>query len=257
MFEIQETRAFPLLILIVIISLISFINGQPVYDYHLCQGQTGDTANSTFEADLSSLLDSLSSKASLNNFYNDSFNQIYSSYQCRGDVNGTTCHACVKAAGQEIQKRCEFNKTAIIWFDSCMLRYSNKYFFGIAETYTGYLLWNNNNSTESSATLGVGALALMYELVEKAPNLETKFAIDEGVALDNSSWNIYGMVQCTRDISNDSCKDCLVKLLDNIEQCCRQRLGWRIMSPSCHMRYEQTLFYQQSPANPTSGKLML
>eukprot|EP00261_Vitis_vinifera_P017328 XP_010646959.1 PREDICTED: cysteine-rich receptor-like protein kinase 25 [Vitis vinifera] len=234
-----------------------FINAQPIYDYHLRQGQDGDTANRNFETNLSSLLDSVSSKASLHKFYNDSSNQIYSLYQCRGDVNTTTCHTYVKAAAQEIQEQCRFNKTAIIWFDSCMLRYSNKYFFGIPETYTGYLMWNNNNSTESSPSLGVGALALIYELVEEAPNSEMMFATKEGVAMDNSSWKIYGLVQCTGDINNVSCKDCLVKLLKNIEECCRERLGWRTMSPSCHLRYDQRPFYQQSLANPplhTSGK---
>ena len=266
MFNIQDTRAFPLLILISIsisisiFSLISFINAQPNYDYHLCQGQDGDSANANFETDLSSLLDSLSPKTALYKFYNDSFNQIYSLYQCRGDINATTCYNCVKAAAQEIQEQCRFNKTAIIWFDACMVRYSNKYFFGIPETYTGYLMWNNNNSTESSPSLGVGALALIYELVEKAPNSEMMFATKEGVAMDNSSWKIYGLVQCTGDINNVSCKDCLVKLLKNIEECCRERLGWRTMSPSCHLRYDQRPFYQQSLANPplhTSGKLML
>ncbi|XP_059596165.1 cysteine-rich receptor-like protein kinase 25 [Vitis vinifera] len=260
MFNIQDTRVFPLLILISIsisiFSLISFINAQPNYDYHLCQGQDGDSANANFETDLSSLLDSLSPKTALYKFYNDSFNQIYSLYQCRGDINATTCYDCVKAAAQEIQEQCWFNKTAIIWFDDCMVRYSNKDFFGIPETYTGYLMWNNNNSTESSPRLDVGALALIYELVEKAPNSEMMLATKEGVAMDNSSWNIYGLAQCTGDINNVSCKDCLVKVLKNIEQCCRERLGWRIMSPSCHLRYEQTLFYHQSPANqpmPTSG----
>uniref|UniRef100_F6I7H0 Protein kinase domain-containing protein n=1 Tax=Vitis vinifera TaxID=29760 RepID=F6I7H0_VITVI len=72
--------------------LISFINAQPIYDYHLHQGQDGDTANRNFETNLSSLLDSVSSKASLHKFYNDSSNKIYSLYQCRGDVNTTTCH---------------------------------------------------------------------------------------------------------------------------------------------------------------------
>ena len=121
-------------------------------------------------------------------------------------------------------------------------------------------MWNNNNSTESSPSLGVGALALIYELVEEAPNSEMMFATKEGVAMDNSSWKIYGLVQCTGDINNVSCKDCLVKLLKNIEECCRERLGWRTMSPSCHLRYDQRPFYQQSLANPplhTSGKLML
>ncbi|RVW87212.1 G-type lectin S-receptor-like serine/threonine-protein kinase RKS1 [Vitis vinifera] len=254
MFDIQDTRAFPLMILISIFSLISFINAQPIYDYHLRQGQDGDTANRNFETNISSLLDSVSSKASLHKFYNDSSNQIYSLYQCRGDVNTTTCHTYVKAAAQEIQEQCRFDKKAIIWFDACMVGYSNQDFFGIPETYTGYLMWNNRNSTESSSRPDAGALALIYELVEKASNSERMFEMDERVALDNPSWKIYGLVQCTRDISNVSCKDCLVKLLKNIEQCCRERLGWRIMSPSCHLRYGQ-IFYQQPMRS--SGMLML
>ena len=174
-FDIQDTRAFPLMILISIFSLISFINAQPIYDYYLHQGQDGDTANRNFETNLSSLLDSVSSKASLHKFYNDSSNKIYSLYQCRGDVNTTTCHTWVKAAAQEIQERCQFNKKAIIWFDACMVRYSNQDFFGIPETYTGYLMWNNRNSTESSSRRDAGALALIYELVEKASNSERMF----------------------------------------------------------------------------------
>ncbi|RVW86342.1 hypothetical protein CK203_027047 [Vitis vinifera] len=56
-----------------------------------------------------------------------------------------------------------------------MVRYSNQDFFGIPETYTGYLMWNNRNSTESSSRRDAGALALIYELVEKASNSERMF----------------------------------------------------------------------------------
>ena len=81
----------------------------------------------------------------------------------------------MKAAAQEIQERCQFNKKAIIWFDARMVRYSNQDFFGIPETYTGYLMWNNRNSTESSSRRDAGALALIYELVQKASNSERMF----------------------------------------------------------------------------------
>ena len=56
-----------------------------------------------------------------------------------------------------------------------MVGYSNQDFFGIPETYTGYLIWNNRNSTESSSRRDAGALALIYELVEKASNSERMF----------------------------------------------------------------------------------
>ena len=259
MVDIQDTRAFPLLILISIFSLISFNKAESNYDHHFFEEEDRDSANASFVIGLSSHLDSVSSKASHHKFYNDSSNQIYSLYQCRGDVNLTTCHTCVKATPQEIQDLCQHNKSAVIWFKDCMLRYSNEDFFGIPETYTLYWMWDNN-CTESCPRVGTGAVALINELVEKASHSESMFKMDERVAPVNSSWNTYGLVQCTRDISNISCKNCLVKLLKNIEQCCQEMLQWRIMSPSCQLRYEQTLFKLPplpGPPMPGSGKLML
>ncbi|KAL6333490.1 hypothetical protein AAG906_028675 [Vitis piasezkii] len=157
----------------------------------------------------------LSSKASLYSFYNDSANQIYSLYLCRGDVNATTCQNCVRTASQEVQQQ---------------------------STSPYFLLWNTRNNS-SPDERDVGVLAFIYTLVSKAPNLE-----------NNASQNIYGLVQCTRDISNDECRSCLLQQIEEIEGCCQGKIGWNIMGPSCNMRYEQYLFYQQplAPSTPAS-----
>ena len=240
-----STRAF-LLFLISIFSLIVFASGQLSYLYSFCGSETPD---GDYKANLTSLLDSLSSKASTYTFYNDTLNQIYSLYLCRGDVNATTCQSCVKTAGQEIQEQCQYNKTAIIWYDQCMLRYSNEDFIGTMNTSPGFLMWNVNNRTDPDDK-DVGALSLMYKLVSEAPYSEDMVSIKNETSVNNASLMLYGLAQCTRDISDASCSSCLVELSSEIDNCCQEKVGWRVVGPNCNIRYERYLFYDEVPADP-------
>ena len=252
MFEINRAGAF-LLLLVSTFWLVSSIHAQPTYVSHSFSRPNNASDNANYENNLTALLDSLSSKASLYNFYNDSANQIYSLYLCRGDVNATTCQNCVRTASQEVQQQCQSNRTAIIWYDECKLRYSSENFFGIAATSPYFLLWNTRNNS-SPDERDVGGLAFIYTLVSKAPNWENMFGTDVAEAMNNASQNIYGLVQCTRDISNDECRSCLLQQIEEIEGCCQGKIGWNIVGPSCNMRYEQYLFYQQplAPSTPAS-----
>lgn len=125
MFLIHHPHLFPLLLSIYV--LATSINSQPNFFAHNCSSSSNNnTSNSTnFSTDLSNLLSNLSSKATVNSFYSLSSNQVYSLYLCRGDVSSGTCNTCVKNATQNIRQRCGSNKTAIIWYDECMLRYSD------------------------------------------------------------------------------------------------------------------------------------
>ena len=55
----------------------------------------------------------------------------------------------------------------------------------------------------------------------------------------------YGLVQCTRDIDGGSCVQCLSGLMDIAKTCCQAKIGWRILAPSCNMRYENQRFIDQ------------
>ncbi|KAK1557640.1 hypothetical protein Q3G72_028591 [Acer saccharum] len=234
------------LILSVIFRLISFINCQPTYNKHLCLSPVNERASNTYTSNLDSLLISLSSKASVNSFYNDSSNGIYSLFLCRGDVSATTCQTCVNNATQLIRQRCPSRKRAIIWYDECMLRYSNVSFFGRAETSAGLMMWNIQNTTSRDGQ-NYGALALIYSLIEEAPYTDMMFGTVEKVVA-NGNQHGYALVQCTRDINSSSCRACLGRLTEQIQICCQNRQGWRILSFSCYLRYEEYLFYQQSMA---------
>ncbi|KAA8519956.1 hypothetical protein F0562_014134 [Nyssa sinensis] len=245
MLLLQDIRA-SLLLLITIFGLINSSHGQPTYNYHDCLGP--HNTKTGYQSNLSDLLGSLSSAAASNTFYKNTSNGIYGLYLCRGDVTIDVCQNCVNTANQDIQNRCPSNQQAIIWYDECMLHYSNTNFFGMVETAPMLALWNSENNT-SPTVPDVNALALMHQLVLAAGNTEMLYAADKSAA-SNGSWNGYGLVQCNRDINSDECRNCLRQLIDNINICCQGKIGWHILAPSCNIRYEQYLFFGQPLAPP-------
>ncbi|TXG47200.1 hypothetical protein EZV62_026494 [Acer yangbiense] len=229
------------LILCAIFGLMSSITCQSTYNSHDCSG----IATNNYISNLDSLLNSLSSKASTNTFYNDTSNGIYSLFLCRGDVSTATCQTCVKNASVIIRHRCPSNKTAIIWYDECMLRYSDTNFFGVFQTLPRLLMWNVGN-TSTPEEKNYRALGLINSLIDSAPNTDLMFGKKE----NDGSQPGFAMLQCTRDINSSSCRSCLDTLTENMEKCCQKQRGWRLLSPSCFIRYEEYPFYQQPPAAP-------
>lgn len=238
--------------LITIFVLISFITCQsstsaPTYNNHACLGPENDTATSSYKSNLTALLDSISSKASDHSFYNDSLNGIYSLFLCRGDVSSDVCQVCVNNATQTLTQRCPSDKRAIIWHDQCMLRYSNINFFGLVRFFPRLLMWNTQNISSPDEG-NIGTRGLLYSLVDHAPYAENMFGTQEMV-VGNGPGRRFGLVQCSRDLDVGACSSCLRELLNQTESCCIGRRGWRILIPSCYMRYEMYQFYDP-PAEP-------
>ncbi|KAJ4840533.1 hypothetical protein Tsubulata_027348 [Turnera subulata] len=186
-----------------------------------------------------------------NTFYNNTSNGIYGLYLCRGDVNQSTCQLCVSNATQQLPRRCPDARAAIIWYDQCMLRYSNSNFFGVVETLPRLLMWNVKNTTSPNEP-NYGALSLIYNLIDYAPYTRLMFGTNESAA-DRR----YAMAQCSRNMNSSGCRSCLRELSDAITKCCQGRIGWRVLAPSCSLRYEQYQFYQIPPSSvpaPDNGK---
>ncbi|XP_037496544.1 putative receptor-like protein kinase At4g00960 [Jatropha curcas] len=129
-----------------------------------------------------------------------------------------------------------------------MLRYSNTNFFGVAETFPRLLMWNVQNTT-SPEEPNYGALALIYTLIDYVPSSKIMFGTNES-ATANGSQKRYALVQCTRDINSSACSSCLGQLSDAVKDCCQAKIGWRILAPSCNLRYEERPFYQPPTPRP-------
>ncbi|GAA0141862.1 transmembrane signal receptor [Lithospermum erythrorhizon] len=91
--------------------------------YYYCPNTTNYTPNSSYEANLRSVLSDLSSNNGANSFFyntmagENSPDATYGLLLCRGDVTFDACGECVQTATTEIVQRCKKEKEEIIWYD--------------------------------------------------------------------------------------------------------------------------------------------
>ncbi|WVZ09036.1 hypothetical protein V8G54_022382 [Vigna mungo] len=108
----------------------------PIYTSHVCTDSTKNQPNTTFQTNLNLLLSSLSSLSSNatepTQFYKTTIatetpNPVKGLFLCRGDTLASACYDCVTTAATDLKRWCPVQKEAIIWYDVCMVRYSNHY----------------------------------------------------------------------------------------------------------------------------------
>lgn len=86
---------------------------------------------------------------------------------------------------------------------------------------------------------------LLNSLATKAKNsADKKFATGE-VNL-TSSVTLYGLVQCTPELSLFDCRMCFSSAIAYVPNCCDGKRGARVLLPGCNIRYEVYPFYNSS-----------
>ncbi|KAK7324773.1 hypothetical protein VNO77_28607 [Canavalia gladiata] len=203
------------------------------------------TAGSSYESNLNTLIRILIYRTHLKGFMNYSegnfqFTQkAYGLTLCRGDVSVSECKTCVSEATKEIRKQYPYNKGAIIWYDNCMFRYSDEYFFGNIGNYVRLYMWNVKDASDP-ATFNQNTKQLLSQLAQQAFSNPKLYATGEQ-NLDN--FVLYGLTQCTRDLSSTDCKNCLDTIINELPNCCNRKEGGRILGESCNFRYEIYPFF--------------
>ncbi|OMO56788.1 hypothetical protein COLO4_35557 [Corchorus olitorius] len=232
-------------------NLARFSYQQPSSEMHSYR-QGNFTKNSTYEANLDSLLSSFSSPND-HGFYNissgggqgsDVANAIA---LCRGDVNSGDCLECINTSTTELRNRCPNQREAIIWYDNCMLRYTNRSIFGVAETNPAFFMWNANNVTNVDV-FNQALSDLLDRLISNASSGNSLGKFATGNYSYSAFQKLYALVQCTPDLTALSCSSCLSQAVTLIPQCCDRKQGGRVVHPSCYLRFESYDFY-----NPTAA----
>jgi hypothetical protein len=49
---------------------------------------------------------------------------------------------------------------------------------------------------------------------------------------------LYGLAQCTQDLSGVDCQKCLDGAIGELRNCCNGKRGGRVVGGSCNVRYE-------------------
>ncbi|XP_050288748.1 cysteine-rich receptor-like protein kinase 10 [Quercus robur] len=236
-----------LLVLYFLISFLSHTRTEAVatYLYHNCPNTTTFIPNSTYQSNLNHLLIYLSSNATGDvEFYNatagNSVDTVYGLFLCRGDLSADTCQSCIADATEDIVQRCPTERVAVGWYDECMLRYSDQYFFGSMVTDPNVILSNTQNISDQ-ARFDQLVRATMNDLASGIINLSTgvkKFGTKQ--ANFTALQNVYTLAQCTPDLSGYDCNRCLQSAIQNLPS---GKQGGRVLFPSCIARFEIYLFY--------------
>ncbi|KAK3127256.1 hypothetical protein QOZ80_7AG0570440 [Eleusine coracana subsp. coracana] len=159
---------------------------------------------------------------------------------CRGDSNASTCESCVATALLNAQQLCPYNKDAAAYLDGCNVRFSDDNFLATTATTdsgSSIAIGNPQNaSTVDEFDAAVGVL-LNATADYAAANSSRRFATVEAATRD-SSFTIYGLAQCTPDMSPADCRSCLQDLLAVRQQYLSGRQSGRISGVRCNFRYD-------------------
>ncbi|KAK4590146.1 hypothetical protein RGQ29_020620 [Quercus rubra] len=132
----------------------------------------------------------------------------------RKDIKQDDCLDCLKNASRVLPQNCPNRKEAIGWYDYCMIRFSDRSIFGIMEVNPSMFMWNTGSVSDQDGYKR--QLQTLFESMrsEAASGDIFKFAARTSLAPDLG--RLYVLVQCTPDLSQKNCSDCLTAVYGNI-----------------------------------------
>ncbi|XP_058774174.1 putative cysteine-rich receptor-like protein kinase 20 [Vicia villosa] len=217
------------------------------------------TPTSIFQINLKTLLSYLSSNATANKEFhnatvtdiNNSSNTVYGLFMCKGDVPAHLCSQCVTnvTSYNDWESGCSLCKDMVIWYDMCMVRYSDKYFFSTLD------LFSSSSSSCSAVDVSNQTISkrlvseTLNEVADKAANFSigikryaTKDVIVSGLQ------NLYFQAQCTPDLSPQDCRKCLNESITQVLRNCNRDSNYVMTGDSktsgCYIRYDVYPFYR-------------
>lgn len=176
---------------------------------------------------------------------------------CRGDVPFALCRECIGFATQKIPSSCPSSKEAVIWYNECLLRYSYRFIFMKMETWPRYKIEIPMGDPVLLQSKGFySALRSVLNVLPKQAALSlggfNKYAVKQENA--SASVTLYGLAQCTPDLSAGDCRRCIEDaVVEFPKDCCDGSIGETVFFPSCFVRFEIYPFYQHSETSAAAA----
>ncbi|CAL5092043.1 unnamed protein product [Urochloa decumbens] len=209
-------------LLIILSSAGTVVAAQP---WEVCGTAGKFAAGSTYQANLDLLSAALPANASSTGrlFAKGSAgaapDAVHGLALCRGDLNASACSACVAGAFQGARRLCALAKDAAIFYDTCLLRFSDQdYLLGLDYS---------NHSNNASA------------VAVDRPVMPTEATL---TGWNGYSSNAFIAQQCAPDLTDDLCHYCLRNFSDLAVANIGRRAG-RVLGLRCNLRYEEYQFY--------------
>ena len=129
-----------------------------------------------------------------------------------------------------------------MWYMNCTVRYSNNSIFGVMQSKPMQALSTRRRGVSNVSEFNEVLKTLLYDLRVKA----AAGGIYRKIANENANYQnntVYGLMQCSPDLSEIDCSNCLVGAQNELLKCCSENEGTRILFPSCNLRIESNPFF--------------
>ncbi|CAH8382642.1 unnamed protein product [Eruca vesicaria subsp. sativa] len=138
---------------------------------------------------------------------------VFAMYLCRGDITKTTCSICVRTATSEIKESCTYQKEGFIFYEECMVRYSDTSFSGLLEGPKFNVILHSPKNFSSTIRFGQTLSRKMDEFITRTVSTTSwpkpYFVQDkERLTESGSSYTLDTVVQCRPDLDPSNCDAC-------------------------------------------------
>ncbi|KAL1537394.1 non-specific serine/threonine protein kinase [Salvia divinorum] len=215
-----------------------------------CGSNGNYSSNSAYGANLNATLSSLSTNIGNDGFYNASTGQgpdrVNAIALCRGDLQLNKCRECVQKAGADLVDDCPARKEGFLLNELCTLRYSNDTIYGTLASLDVYYTWYYGGNVTSPEKFKEALRALLDDLRGRAAAGSSTRKVAAGNVNGPDYQTIFGLVQCTPDLSSGDCTSCLIGAISEIPDCCDGNIGGLLVFPSCNLHFETSSFYNET-----------
>ena len=230
------------------------------YVYHICRRESNTSSGGLFMFNVGTLFSTkLYDEAGRYLYSNategDYPDKVYGLYNCRFDVSNDVCQDCIKVAIHTIVTNCTGAKEAIVWYDRCMVRFSNISFVSTLETEDFVCVCNRMNVTDPYKFSNILAQSFR-DLIQNVTSRNSKYP-DAAQKVNASSIDkLNTLVQCIPYLSKSDCNICLRGSVSEIPNFCYGKRGGQVLTPSCNIRYELYPFFEDptAPISPPNKK---
>ncbi|CAH2048172.1 unnamed protein product [Thlaspi arvense] len=180
---------------------------------------------------------------------------VFAMYLCRGDISKTNCSICVRTATSEIRESCTYQKEALIFYEECMVRYSDNSFFGLLDGPKSNAILYSPDNFSATSRFQQTISGKMDQLIPRAASttsLPKPYFVQDKQRLteSGSSYTLDSVVQCRPDLDPSNCTICLRLAFQRILDCCSRSRSVHNFRPECLIKYH----IKPSPLNvPSHG----
>ena len=217
--------------------------------YNCTRNSTLTSYSVAYRSNVKTLLDWLSSNATNDaRFYNTTVasrhtaDTAYGSFICMRVNDPKLCQQCVIEASKLISSLCTIAKEAIIWYELCCVRYSDRRFFSTVEESPRLAFMNDKDYVGDVGRFNNIVWDILNDLRSEAASASNKHA-GKSVNITDTQKS-YGYAWCLPYLTKENCSWCLSDAIADIPtSCCRGKSGGTIIFPSCGVRYELYAFH--------------